>query len=40
MLPIREPDLTRHMGLLRRKERSLSPAAQRLLEVMRELIPR
>jgi LysR family carnitine catabolism transcriptional activator len=40
MLPIREPDLTRHVGLLRRNERSLSPAAQRLLEVMRDQVPR
>jgi DNA-binding transcriptional LysR family regulator len=39
MLPIRDPDMTREIGLLRRRERSLSPAAERLIDVMRDLIP-
>jgi len=37
-LAIREPDLTRQIGLLRRKERSFSPAAQRLVDLLRELV--
>lgn len=37
-LAIREPDLTRDIGLLRRKERSFSPATQRLVDVLREIV--
>jgi len=38
MLTIRDPDLTRQIGLLRRKERSLSPAAQRLVDLLRAAV--
>jgi LysR family carnitine catabolism transcriptional activator len=37
-LAIREPALTRQIGLLRRTERSFSPAAQRLIEALRQSI--
>lgn len=38
MLTIRDPELTRQIGLLRRKERSLSPAAQRLVDLLRAAV--
>jgi DNA-binding transcriptional LysR family regulator len=35
---IREPELTRSIGTLCRKDRSLSPAAQRLVDVLHDVV--